>query len=247
MKRRTFLSAAGASLILPKIGFGKLLSENENKCKLIYQNELSSKEDVKNFHLEGKAIIEFPNRKMKMENALDPSLKQKANFVNWCDVDFPKNISVQWEFKPLREPGLAILFFGAKGVNGESIFSPNLPAREGIYKRYHSGEINTYHISYFRRKHPKERAFHTCNLRKSKGFKLCKLGADPIPSVKDVIDPYKMQVDIFNGKIDFYINDLHIFSFTDDEPLEEGKIGFRQMAPFIAEYSNLKVFELYRN
>ena len=52
-----------------------------------------------------------------------------------------------------------------------------------------------------------------------------------------------------NGKIDFIINDLTVFSWQDDgstygEVLGGGKIGFRQMAPMIGEYSNLRVYEI---
>ena len=47
----------------------------------------------------------------------------------------------------------------------------------------------------------------------------------------------------------FYINDLEIFRFEDDGDtygplLGGGAIGFRQLAPLVAEYSNLKVYEV---
>ena len=49
--------------------------------------------------------------------------------------------------------------------------------------------------------------------------------------------------------IKFFINGLEIFSFEDDGKtygplLKGGKIGFRQMAPLIAEYSDFKVYEI---
>jgi hypothetical protein len=52
-----------------------------------------------------------------------------------------------------------------------------------------------------------------------------------------------------DGKIDFIINDLPVFSWQDDGKeygpvLGGGKIGFRQMAPMIGEYSNLKVYSI---
>ena len=51
------------------------------------------------------------------------------------------------------------------------------------------------------------------------------------------------------NKIEFFINELKIFKFEDDGKqygplLGGGKIGFRQMAPLIAEYSDLKVYEI---
>jgi len=149
--------------------------------KVIYENPLSCKEDINGFILEGKANISFPEGVMRMENALSSEEGQKANYVLWCPEEFPSDVKIEWEFRPIKEPGLAIMFFAAKAKNGDSIFSEELSKRTGEYKQYHSGDINAFHVSYFRRKEPDERAFHTCNLRKSFGFHLVAQGADPIP------------------------------------------------------------------
>ena len=63
-------------------------------------------------------------------------------------------------------------------------------------------------------------------------------------ALKDTINTY-----VKDGKIDFIINDLPVFSWQDDGKeygpvLGGGKIGFRQMAPMIGEYSNLKVYSI---
>lgn len=92
-------------------------------------------------------------------------------------------------------------------------------------------------------------AFHTANLRKSYGFHLVAQGADPIPSVMDADAPYHIKIVKFSGRISFYINELLIFDWQDDGKtfgpvLGGGKIGFRQMAPLIGEYANLKVTAL---
>lgn len=215
----------------------------------IYYNNLSCEQDVEGFVMEGQAKVYFENGKMRMRNALDESLGQKSNFVYWCPVDFPENIAITWEFTPIQEPGLAIMFFSAKGVNGEDLFDKSLAPRDGQYNLYHSGDINAYHVSYFRRMWEDERSFHTCNLRKSKGFHLVVQGADPIPNADDAKGPYKIKVVKNNGNIIFYINDLEIFNWIDDgvtygNVLGGGKIGFRQMAPLIGEYSNLEVFKI---
>jgi hypothetical protein len=200
---------------------------------------------VKNFRLEGQAEISFPEGRMRLSSALDESLGQKANFVYWCDCDFPPDLCVQWNFSPLKEPGLCILFFAAKGRNGEDLFSPSLKPRTGEYEMYHHGDINAYHISYFRRKWEEERSFHTCNLRKSYGFRLVAAGADPIPSVCDAKPPYHMELIKLRDEISFSINGLCVLHWIDRNAgpvLSGGKIGFRQMAPLSAEYSALRVF-----
>ena len=51
------------------------------------------------------------------------------------------------------------------------------------------------------------------------------------------------------AEVVFYIRDLKIFHWVDDDQtygplLGGGKIGFRQMAPLIGEYANLKVHEV---
>lgn len=216
---------------------------------LIYENPLASNEDIKDFILEGSAGISFPQQRMRMENLMDQELGQKANFVLWCNRDFQADIEVEWDFWPIREPGLCMLFFSASGRNNEDIFDQLLSVRTGEYHTYYDGDINTFHVSYFRRKMLDERAFHTCNLRKSHGFNLVCQGADPIPSVEDAAPPYHINLIKYSDQIIFKINDLVIFQWKDDGKtygplLGGGKIGFRQMAPMMAEYANLKVYSI---
>jgi len=217
--------------------------------KLIYDNPLSGPDSVSGFCMEGKAQVTFPNGKMRMANLLDPGIGQAANFVFWCGRAFPASIEAEWDFCPISEPGLAMLFFSAAGQNGEDLYSPTLAPRFGEYKSYHSGDINAYHVSYFRRKAPIERAFHTCNLRKSSGFHMVAQGADPLPDAHDSLPPYHIRLVKDKNHIRFFINQLPLFEYIDDgitygKVLEGGKIGFRQMAPLVAEYANFKVYEL---
>ena len=225
------------------------LEEVFKDATLIDENGLSCEEDLKGFCLEGNAKITFPNGRMRMENEMDVALGQKANYVLWCPEEFPSDVYIEWDFLPIREPGLCILFFAAKGRNGEALFSETLSERTGEYVQYHHGDINAFHVSYFRRKEPDERAFHTCNLRKSYGFHLVAQGGDPIPDADEVAQPYKIGVLKKGAEVRFYINEMEIFCFKDDgesygELLTGGKIGFRQLAPLVAEYANLKVFRV---
>lgn len=217
--------------------------------QLIYENGLCSEKDVEGFVLEGSAKVSFPGGRMRLENAMDENLGQKSNYVFWCPEVFPDNIMIEWEFQPIREPGLCILFYAATGQNGKDLFDPSLQRRTGEYDQYHHGDINAFHVSYFRRKWEEERSFHTCNLRKSYGFHLVTQGADPIPDADEVKRPYKMTV-IKKGALNlFFCDELEIFRFEDDGKtygpfLGGGRIGFRQMAPLIGEYGNLKVYSL---
>jgi hypothetical protein len=223
--------------------------EDINLSELIYENALAQEADVGAFVMEGQAAISFPQGRMRMENVMDPQLGQQANFVYWCPMDFPDSVAITWDFWPIREPGLCMLFFAAAGSLGEDLFAASLAQRSGSYVQYHHGDMHAYHVSYFRRKEAGERSFHTCNLRKSYGLHLVAQGGDPIPSAVDAAGPYRIQLVKRAEDIAFYINDLLIFRWRDDgvtfgERLKAGKIGFRQLAPMIAEYANLKVYKL---
>lgn len=229
----------------------KDLNSMESNIKeiLIYENPLEQKKDIDGFILEGQADISFENNCMSLKSALDNNLGQKANYVLWCPETFPENIKITWEFKPITDLGLCIMFFAAEGKEGIDLFHSSLAKRTGEYQQYHSGDINAFHVSYFRRKEAEERAFHTCNLRKSCGFHLVAQGADPLPAAEDAHDFYQISITKYKGHIIFAINGLCVFDYEDDgltygERLKGGKIGFRQLAPLTAEYRNLKVYEL---
>ncbi|WP_127490540.1 YesU family protein [Paenibacillus glycanilyticus] len=215
--------------------------------RMIYNNPLCSAEDVSDYRMEGDAAVTFPMGRMRLESTRDPEEGQAANLVFWCPEQFPPDMVVTWDFWPVREPGLAILFFCAAGIEGQDLFDSGLAGRSGIYDQYHHGDINAFHVSYFRRRHAEERSFHTCNLRKSYGFHLVAQGADPIPDAADAEGPYRMQLLKQGPYVQFAVNDLLLFSFKDDGTtwgplLGKGKLGFRQMAPLIAEYGNLQVY-----
>lgn len=213
---------------------------------LIYENALASPADVADWRIEGSAAVSFPQGRMRMENTLDPGLGQAANFVHWCPVAFPDDIVISWDFWPLREPGLCVFFFAATGRAGRDLFDPSVPARNGEYAQYHHGDMDALHLSYFRHWAVEERAFHTCNLRKSYGFHMVAQGADPLPSVPEAQPPYHIDLWKSGPGVAFAINDLPILRWHDDGTVGGpvrggGRIGFRQMAPLIAEYANIEV------
>lgn len=215
--------------------------------RAIYANPLAKPEHVADFRMEGEAAVTFPLGRMRLESVRDEAEGQRANFVLWCPEDFPADAAISWDFWPVREPGLAIMFFSASGTEGRDLFDSSIKPRTGEYDQYHHGEMNAFHVSYFRRKWTEERKFQTCNLRKSYGFHLVAQGADPIPSVMDAVGPYKMLIVKDGYRIAFAVNNLPVFSWEDDGetyglPIAGGKLGFRQMAPMIGEYANLSVY-----
>lgn len=198
--------------------------------------------------MEGPGISSFPQGRLRLESRTGAEMGQAANFVLWFPVRLPEHFVLSWDFWPIQEPGLGMVLFSATGVGNVDITDPGLAPRDGRYDTYHSGDINLYHLSYFRRRLPDEIRFHTCNLRKSRGFHLVAQGADPIPAVREADGPYHLELVALNGEISFSIDGLVVLRWRDDgsrggAPLCGGAFGFRQMAPLIAEYANLQAFE----
>lgn len=213
--------------------------------KIIYENPFRCEADIEGFIREGDLKVSFGNDCMQIESVRSAEEGQAANYLFWCPEVFPDHIRIEWEFRPLNEPGLAMMFFSARAKDGGSIFSPELAPRRGEYVQYNHGDINTYHLSYFRRRMADERLFHTCNLRKSYGAHMVAQGGDPIPEAIEAKVFYHICIEKDGPDIRFFINDLPVLSYHDDETfgpyLKEGNIGFRQMAPLIAEYKDFRV------
>lgn len=214
---------------------------------LVYRNPLVTLNDLDGWVAEGPVSARAEGGGILLSSAggIDD------HWTLWCPEEFGDRIRISWEFSPRSEPGLAMLFFGADAHAGEvgGIFAPDLAPRSGAYPQYHSGDIRTLHVSYFRRRWEDERAFHTCNLRKSPGFHLVSQGADPLPPVVDARDAfYRIEVVKDGAHVTFSIDGLPLFEWTDDESTgpraREGRIGFRQMSPLVACYRNLEVHAL---
>ncbi|MFJ4029672.1 DUF1961 family protein [Paenarthrobacter sp. NPDC089989] len=166
-----------------------------------------------------------------------------AHWTLWCPQELPDRVRISWDFLPVEEPGLAMVFFSARGHGGEDLFSARLSPRTGYYPQYHSGDLDALHVSYFRHKYSSERAFRTCNLRKSAGFELVAQGADPLPPAEDADGFYRVAVTKDGPRVAFSINGLSLFDWVDPSAghLAGGYFGIRQMAPLVAAYRNLLV------
>jgi len=271
LTRRSFVRVAGASLLGLGLGRGAaravgaaaadpeeaalrgLDPERVGDYRLgreIYRNPLRAAGDLEGFRLEGKAQATFPNSRLRLENVLDSALGQKSNFVYWFPSELPADFAASWLFRPIREPGLCMVFFGARARRGGDIFAPGMAPRAGEYAQYHHGDIDTLHLSYFRRSRVPEQAFHVCN-RKSFGFHLVAEGADPIPSAREAAPPYRVDLVKLGPEVAFFIDRLRILAWRDDgqtygPALGAGRFGFRQLAPLQAEYEDFVVREVTR-
>ncbi|AKP51276.1 LuxR family transcriptional regulator [Cyclobacterium amurskyense] len=221
-------------------GFGQ--SPEIQKGQLIYENTMRSAEAVGDWVMEGPGKVEFQNGWMEMY-----SPQEEFHHVFWCPEDFPGSFVAEWEAQNLNtEAGLCILFFAAKGKNGEDLFDSSFPLRDGTFSQYTKSEdFNTYHISYYAngRDNPGREVSH---LRKNSGFHLVQQEEPGIPVASKEIHKLKLVKD--DSRIIMYVDGRKIIDWTDKNDygpvLQGGKIGFRQMQWTHFRYKNFKVWEL---
>ncbi len=210
-----------------------------------YSNPLDGPDAVRGWKMEGDGEVSFPAGRMRLTSRRPPEDGQAANIVFWCPEELGADVEISWSFWPGADRGLAIMFFAARGHGDRDVLDPSLAPRAGPYEQYHHGDLDAYHLSYYRRMWADERRFHTCNLRKSHGFHLVAQGADPLPGLADADGPYRLVLTVQDGRVRFAIDDLTVLDWTDDgthgPPLRGGKIGFRQMSPMVGEYADLQV------
>lgn len=213
------------------------------KRELIYENSFTEA-STKNWVKEGPMVLEFSEKGVQMASEL-AEYRDRGQVVWWCDEEFPRNFIAEWEYQPISERGLCIVFFAASGLQGESIFSPELASREdGAFPKYHSGDINCYHISYYANT-PETPGRLTSNLRKNKGFYLVASGPPGIPAESH--EWHKLTLMKSGNQIRFAVDGRTIIDFTDDgatfgRVLGSGKIGFRQMQWSVGNYRNFRVY-----
>lgn len=212
------------------------------KGKLIYENPLASKEDVKDWLMEGPGVVEFKNDWMEMY-----SPNEEYHHVFWCPQDFPGSFVAEWELQNLEtDAGLCIIFFSALGNNGESIFDPSFPKRDGTFSQYTKSKyFNNYHISYYANGID-NREREVAHLRKNTGFVNVQVGEPGIPVKSTEI--HKMTLVKDDAHITCFVDDRKIIDWIDDgktQPVwQDGKMGFRQMQWTHFRYRNFKVWSL---
>ena len=167
---------------------------------------------------------------------------EESHHVYWCFETFPANFIAEWEVQNQHsEAGLCILFFAAAGQEGQDLFDTSLKQRTGIFKQYTKGDINNYHISYYANTPTQiDRPFS--HLSKNKGFKKVQVGQPGIPASSTAI--HKLRLIKHNGRIQLFLDDKPIIDWTDNSPLQEGKIGFRQMRWTHFAYRNFNVWSI---
>jgi len=213
-----------------------------------YQTGFDDPAALQDWRLEGGLRMSVVDGNLLLESK-PGSTKSEADadhLVCWLTKEMPADFLLEFTVRPEnRQQGLNIVFFNTRGVGGESIFDPALAPRDGLFKLYHSGDLNGYHISYW------AAGRGTANVRKNAGFHLVAEGADLVTSGPaggfQTVRIYKR-----GGKIRCTVDDRVSVAYDDDGTCgppwtHSGWIGLRQMGHTVrCEYGHLKVWGLHR-
>jgi hypothetical protein len=209
----------------------------------VYRTEFDDPAELANWKLEGGYEASIDNGRLVLTTS--PPEGEARHLVYWLTRQMPADYLLEFEFKPAdRHKGLAIVFLNARGVHGESIFDEALAPRDGTFRQYTNGDVNSYHISYW------AGGRGSANVRKNSGFHLVAIGKDLVwtdqPDSFQKISVYKR-----GGLIRLMVDDVVSVEFDDDGKTygpvhpHAGWIGLRQMAHTgSAAYERLAVYPL---
>jgi len=226
--------------------------------ELLYEDAFSAPKEArdaaaaKDWVMEGGGIAEWADGYLRLRSKHYTPARSSVetdHFVYWLKRDFPADAAAEWDFRfpdwAVSPNGLAILFLCAQGARGEDLFDPKLAARDGVFARYHSGDINCYHVSYFAGKRGK------ANVRKNAGFHLV-ASADDLVASGGPEKWHRLLLSRFGGRLELTVDGKPCLSWADDGRvcgplLGGGKIGLRQQNDLLwGDYANLRVYGLKR-
>lgn len=196
--------------------------------------------------LEGAGQARTDGGRLVLSNR-QPAGDQTVHVVFWNTRIFPENLLIEFAVTPENAGlGLNIVFFATTGRDGGGIFDAGQPRRNGIFTKYHSGELNGYHTSYWATS-PDGRARETANLRKNFGFNLVAEGPERMAGVPG---SHVVRIAKAGPRIQLEVDGARCIDWTDDGKthgpvLGAGNIGLRQMR-YSSEcaYDYFRVYEL---
>lgn len=212
----------------------------------VFEVPLDGPDQIAGWQMEGPGDVEIDDGWMKMWSREPDAEGNGGHIVHWCDQDVPSDFLLEFDVRILSDHGLNIIFFCAKGRNGEDVLDSSLDERTGIFGHYTGGDINCYHISYYANA-PGGGGRTTSNMRKNSGFYLVDNGPIGIPP--DDHDVHHVSLLKNGGMVRLAVDDRCVIDWYDDGQqygpvLGDGKVAFRQMKWTTAEYRDLRVSRL---
>ena len=213
----------------------------------VYETSFDDPATLEDWRLEGGLRMSIADGNLVLESK--PGSTQSETNANhlvcWLTREIPADFLLEFSVRPAnRKQGLNIVFFNARGLRGEGVLDPALAPRDGLFKQYHSGDLNGYHISYW------AAGRGTANLRKNRGFHLAAEGKDLVTE-GPAGEFQTIRIYHRGGKIRCTVDDLVSLAYDDDGTTfgpvwtHSGWIGLRQMGHTVrCEYGHLKVWPL---
>ncbi len=221
---------------------GIIYPENMEAGKLLYHSAMNDEKSIEGWRMEGPGKIWFENGWMHMK-----SPEMEGHHVFWNPHRFPESFIAQWQAQNLNtDAGLCIVFFAAAGLDGQSVFSEDLPKRDGTFSQYHSDKLRCYHISYYANT-PNVPDRGQSNLRKNPGHNIVQEGEEGIPTNSEAVHKVTLVKD--GSHIQMWVDDRKVIDWTDTgevvgEPHGDGFIALRQMRWSHFRYRNFRVWEM---
>ena len=214
----------------------------------IYETEFADPSALRDWVLEGGKAMSIQSGRLVLEStpSADAAKPSVNHLVCWLRREVPADFCLEFTLRPQnKHEGLNIVFFNTRGTGGQGIFDPGLTPRDGLFKLYHSGDLNGYHVSYWA---PPRGTTH---IRKNRGFHLVSvsdldvIAAAPAETF-DLVRVYKR-----GAMIRVMVGDKVLVAWDDDGKrygpvhAHSGWIGLRQMGHTIrCEYDRLAVYPL---
>ena len=178
--------------------------------------------------------------------------------VLWLPRVFPSSFMLEFDITlEEADEGLAIVFFAARPRDAPdaSIFQPGLAKREGLFRNYIVGDVNSYHVSYLAADKTGQGLYgprRTANVRKNSGFWLVACGEDQIQGKGLGRGPHRVRILKDGPSIRVEANGRLSVAFDDDGKAwgpvwGDGYIGLRQMNHTRSgRYRDLRVYAVQR-
>ena len=217
--------------------------KEDSKDGVVFSDDFSK--GIDNWVIERWSEQEAQYKWDKEKKGLHVTTRKGTNGVMvWCKKELPENFKFEYDVTPLSPSGFFLIFFCAKGINGEDILSEKLiktrPPGKTLFKKYTKWNINCYHISYRRNR------IADCNFRKNSGQKLLKKHR-----LDKILDKDKtVHVELYKkgGHMKLTVDGMVFMDYTDKgkgQPIwKGGRIGFRQVYESDGLYDNVKITEI---
>ena len=202
----------------------------------------------------GQWVLEGPAKAFTADGQLtiDNLSSGGDHVVLWLPRPVPEDFLLEFDITVERpDEGLAIVFFAARPLGDPtgSIFKPGLAKRNGTFRNYIMGDVNSYHVSYLAASSAGTMGGcrRSANCRKNSGFWLVACGDDQIFGKNLGRGPHHVRFLKVGNKIRVEANNRLSVVFNDDGKTygpvwADGYIGLRQMNHLLsAQYRNLEV------